>query len=264
MPDRFNEFLAMHYKPEALLIGNAWNAQSAKILAQQGLQVIGTSSAAVAESLGYADGEEMGFDLYLKIIEGILRVVPAMVTVDLEGGYGQTAEEIAANIKTLYAMGVSGVNLEDSLITNGERTIQDADAFAARLQQVCRLLKEQDIRMFINVRSDSFLLGLPNALDDALARVKAYQHTGVHGLFFPCITDLQEIDAIVKQSVLPVNVMCVPGLPDFGPLELVGVKRISIGPFLYMHVYGQLEAAIKTIKGADNFSSLFHTSPDNT
>ena len=245
-----------------MLIGNSWNAQSAKIFAQQGLEVIGTSSAAVAESLGYADGEEMGFDLYLKIIEGILRAVPAIVTVDLEGGYGQTAEEIAANIRTLYAMGVSGINIEDSLITNGERIIQDADAFAARLQQVCFLLKEQDIRMFINVRSDSFLLGLPNALDDALARIKAYQHTGVHGLFFPCITNLPDIESIVKQSVLPINVMCVPGLPDFEQLELAGVKRISIGPFLYMHVYKQLETAIKTIKGAGNFSSLFLTSPD--
>ncbi len=254
--------LDLHHQQKALLIGNGWNAQSAKILAQQGLEVIGTSSAAVAESLGYADGEEMGFDLYLKIIEGILRAVPSIVTVDLEGGYGQTAEEIVANIRTLYAIGVSGINIEDSLITNGERIIQDADAFAARLQQVCFLLKEQDIRMFINVRSDSFLLGLPNALDDALARVKAYQHTGVHGLFFPCITNLPDIESIVKQSVLPINVMCVPGLPDFGPLELAGVKRISIGPFLYMNVYRQLETAIKTIKGTGNFSSLFHTSPD--
>nr|WP_294947634.1 isocitrate lyase/phosphoenolpyruvate mutase family protein [uncultured Mucilaginibacter sp.] len=264
MPNRFNEFLALHHQQEALLIGNAWNAQSAKILAQQGWEVIGTSSVAVAESLGFADGEEMGFDLYLKIIEGILRVVPSIVTVDLESGYGETAEEIAANIKTLYAMGVSGINIEDSIITNGERKIQDANVFAARLQQVCRLLKEQDIRMFINVRSDSFLLGLPNAPEDALARAKAYQHTGVHGLFFPCITNLPDIEAIVKQSVLPVNVMCVPGLPDFGLLERAGVKRISIGPFLYMHLYGQLETAIKTIKGADNFSSLFHPSPDNT
>jgi len=257
MKNRFNELLALHNNAEVLHIGNVWNAQSAKIYQAQNFKVIGTSSAAVADSLGFADGEEMSFDDYLFIIKRILASTSAILTVDLETGYGKTAEEISSNITWLYKLGVSGINIEDSVITDGKRTIGNASDFAEKLKQIMALLNAAGVKLFINVRSDSFLLGLPNALADALERIAAYQVTGVHGLFFPCVTHIADIEKLTAISTLPINVMCMPGLPGFEQLQKAGVKRISVGPFVNMNVYQDLESTITKIQSEGSFASLF-------
>lgn len=257
MENRFDEFLALHHSNDLLRIGNVWNAQSAKIYGAQGFKAVGTSSAAVAASLGFADGEEMAFNDYLFVVQRILASTNAIVTVDIEGGYGADAEAISSNIRRLYEAGVSGINIEDSVIREGERHIVDAEAFADKLRKIMELLKRDGVRMFINLRSDSFLLDLPNALKDALARVQVYQETGVHGLFFPCINKIADIKEITAASKLPVSVMCIPGLPSFGELQKAGVKRVSDGPFLNMRIYKELEDTITKIRSEDSFASLF-------
>jgi len=257
MKNRFNEFLALHRKTEPLQIGNVWNAQSAQVYDKLNFEAIGTSSAAVASSLGFADGEEMSFDDYLFVIKRIVATSSAMLTVDLEGGYGDTPETISDNIAKLYNIGVVGINIEDSIVVDGQRSIVDANEFAIKLKQITELLAKAGVQVFINVRADSFLLGLPNALDDALARTKLYQDTGVHGLFFPCITQIADIEKITAFSRLPVSVMCMPGLPDFKELQNAGVKRISAGPFLNMNIYKSLESSIEKIVNENSFASLF-------
>jgi 2-methylisocitrate lyase-like PEP mutase family enzyme len=112
--------------------------------------------------------------------------------------------------------------------------------------------------MFINVRTDSFLLGLPNPVSDALSRIQLYQDTGVHGLFLPCITSIDDIKKITAVARLPVNVMCMPGLPGFKELGEAGVRRISIGPFLYKRVYQNMETSVVKMINDGNFESLFN------
>jgi 2-methylisocitrate lyase-like PEP mutase family enzyme len=258
MKNRFKEFLALHHKAEPVQIGNVWNAQSAQVYDKLNFEVIGTSSAAVAGSLGFADGEEMSFEDYLFVIKRIAATTSAMLTVDLEGGYGDTAQEICDNITKLYNIGVVGVNIEDSVVADGKRSIVDANVFTEKLKQINSLLGTAGVEVFINVRVDSFLLGLPNALEDALARTKLYQDTGVHGLFFPCITQITDIKKVTALSRLPVNVMCMPGLPDFKALQNAGVKRISAGPFLNMNIYKALESSIERITAENSFASLFN------
>ena len=254
---RFEEFSALHHNSTPLLIGNVWNAQSAGIYEKLHYRAIGTSSAAVAESLGFNDGEEMSFDEYLFVIRRIAASTDALLTVDLEAGYGDSPEAIVHNIGRLHKMGVVGINIEDSVVANGKRSIVNANDFAAKLSQINSLLKAAGIEMFINVRTDSFLLGLPNALEDALTRIALYQETGVHGLFFPCATDPVAITSLTANSKLPVSVMCMPGLPDFDQLQRAGIKRISAGPFLNMNTYRNLEIAIEKIGADGSFASLF-------
>lgn len=258
MKNRFKEFLALHHKTSPVQIGNVWNAQSAQVYDKLNFEAIGTSSAAVAGSLGFADGEEMSFEDYLFVIKRIVATTSAMLTVDLEGGYGNTPGEICDHITKLYDIGVVGINIEDSVVTDGKRSIVDADSFAAKLKQITSLLADAGVEIFINVRADSFLLGLPNALEDALSRTKLYQDTGVHGLFFPCITQITDIKKVTALSRLPVNVMCMPGLPDFKVLQDAGVKRISAGPFLNMNIYKALESSIEKITAENSFASLFN------
>lgn len=257
MENKFETFAALHHDGEPLLIGNAWDAASAKAFEKQGFKAVGTSSAAVAAALGYDDGEEMSLNEYLQIIKRIVASVTVPVTVDLEGGYGKSVEAICQNIHLLYNLGVAGINIEDSVIHKGVRTIREAEDFALTLKGITQYLQTENIRMFINVRSDSFLLGLPYALNDAVKRASIYGQTGVHGLFFPCVVGLTDIKALTQATHLPVNIMCMPDLPSFGDLKEAGVSRISIGPFLFNKVYQGLEASIKQINAEDSFKSLF-------
>ena len=257
MKNRFDDFLKLHHQPEPLLIGNAWNVQSAKVFEQHQLKALATSSAAVAETLGFADGQGMGLKDYLFVIKRIAASVSLPLSVDFEAGYGETPEEISAAITLLSELGVAGINIEDSVVVNGKRSIVEAGVFAEKIKHIVKLLDAANVKMFINVRSDSFLLALPNALEDALTRIDAYQNTGVHGLFLPCIKNIDDIAKATGHSKLPVNVMCIPGLPDFKSLQSAGVKRISMGPFLNLNAYQKLGTATDKILTDGSFNSLF-------
>ncbi len=253
----FEKFYNLHRQQGPLIIGNAWNVQSAKILEKNKWQALATSSAAVAETLGYDDGEEMSFDEYLFVIRRIKASTSLPLSVDLETGYGKTIEEVVANMQNLSELGVVGVNIEDSTIRNGNRQLSDATSFAEKLSAIGTALNAKNIEMFINVRCDTFLLSLPDACKEAIQRLARYQHSGVHGLFLPCLTDLEEIKAIVRTITLPLNVMCMPNLPDFDQLTSAGVKRISMGNFLNKASYSTVDALAKKIISDNNFSSLF-------
>jgi 2-methylisocitrate lyase-like PEP mutase family enzyme len=257
MKNQFEKFHALHYTGEPLLIGNAWNVQSAKVFEKLKFSAIATSSAAVAETLGYSDGEQMAFDDYAFVVKHITRTTSLPVSVDLEAGYGKDAETVAANIRKLAELGVSGVNIEDSTTSNGKRAILEAKPFADLLKKVGQFLKDSNTTMFINVRCDAFLLGLPSPVEEALTRMKLYENAGAHGLFFPFITAIDDIKAITNATNLPVNVMCMPALPDFNALKQAGVKRISMGNFLNKNIYQQMESQTSAILNDRSFSRLF-------
>jgi 2-methylisocitrate lyase-like PEP mutase family enzyme len=252
-----DQFKRLHRQPEPLLIGNVWNVQSARVFEKLKFSAIATSSAAVAETLGYNDGQEMSFEDYFFVIRQIAEKVTLPFSVDLEAGYGATVESIVDNIERLSKVGVVGVNLEDTIVVNGKRTIQDARQFAERLAEIVQALQRSKTEMFINVRSDVFLLGLEQPVENAIKRIEVYQTTGADGLFFPCVTQLADITRIVKAASLPINVMAMPGLPTFEELQNAGVKRISMGNFLNKKTYQGLETQVTTIAREGNFTSLF-------
>lgn len=257
MTNHFQKFKELHDQQEPLLIGNVWNVQSAKKMEDLGFKALGTSSYAIAETLGYADGEEMSFDEYLFITKRIAAAVSTPLSVDLEAGYGKTVAEIVANIKELNKIGVSGINIEDSVVEQGVRTIVDAESFAQKIKAVAEELSKENIKIFINLRSDVFLLGLPDALAEAKRRISIYETTGIHGLFFPCVTKIEDIEALTKATKLPINVMCMPDLPDFNKLQNADVKRISMGNFLNNKIYQYLGSEVEKVLKNQNFSSVF-------
>lgn len=257
MKNQFLHFKSLHEASEPLLIANVWDAPSAAAFDKLNYKALATSSAAVAETLGYSDGEQMSFAEYLFVVEHIVRATSLPVSVDLEAGYGNTAEEFAGNIRALAARGVAGINLEDSIIKNGTRSLLDASLFADRLKAISESLKTSGTNVFINVRCDVFLLGLPSPVAEAKRRIPLYESAGAHGLFFPCITAVDDIRSVVAATTRPVNVMCMPELPGFASLREAGVRRISMGNFLHKHLYGALEVTAKKIITEGTFQSLF-------
>lgn len=173
-----DDVLELHQQDTPLLIGNVWDASSANIVSRLGFSAVGTSSAAIAYTLGYEDGENMPFNELLFMVERISRVVCVPLTVDLEAGYGETADDIAANILQLAKLGVVGINLEDSNIIDGKRTLRDAADFALTLSSIRSALNHANIDMFINARADAFIMKTDDALAQTLDRATRYESRG--------------------------------------------------------------------------------------
>ncbi len=251
------QFRDLHAMNEPLIIGNAWNAQSARLMQAAGFKAIATSSSAVAETIGYEDGENMPFDDYMFVVRRIRASVDIPFSVDLEGGYADSVAGIVDNIEQLYDEGVSGFNIEDSSIRDGKRTINDAGEFARKIEMIIHKMRSMDIDMFVNLRCDPFILNLPDARSEAIKRIKAYSSAGVDGIFLPCIKDPSDIKAAVESTRLPINVMSMPGLPSFSVLHSAGVKRISLGPFAFSATYKRLEELAAGIAKDKNLEAMF-------
>jgi len=254
--NNYNTFKNLHNQNPALLLGNVWNAQSALLFQKIGFKAVGTSSAAIATSLGYEDGEKMPFEDLLRIVKNIQAKINIPLTVDIEGGYSRNEKELIHNIIELQKLGVVGINIEDS-VTNPEREIVNAEDFGKTIKTIKSHLSNNNIDVFLNVRTDFYIMGLTNPLEETLKRIKIYEGNGADGIFVPCIVAENEIEQVVESTTLPINVMCMPDLPKFNDLQNLGVKRISIGPFLYNDMIGKLEKSIIEITENESFNSLF-------
>jgi len=250
------QFVDLHTQKQPLLLGNVWDVQSALLFQELGFSAIGTSSSAIAISQGYEDGEKIPFTDLLQIVKSIQSKVEIPFTVDIEGGYSRDISKIIRNIQLLYKMGVVGINLEDSISTT-ERIISDAEEFSNTIREIKSYFIKNNYNLFINVRTDPYLLGLENPLIETLKRIKLYEKAGADGIFAPCIVKEDEIKKLVESTALPLNVMCMPELPSFIKLKSLGVKRISMGSFLYDIPRSNLEGSIKTIVADQSFKSLF-------
>lgn len=251
------KFKELHYQNTPLLVGNVWNVQSAKVFEKLNFQAIGTSSAAIAHSLGYEDGQQMPFTELLYIIKRIIKNTELPITVDIEYGYGKTTDEIANNIRLLYDLGVAGINIEDSVVENRERKLADSNEFSVLLRNVSEILRKTHSPVFINVRCDAFLLNVPNTTEQSVQRIKLYEQSGADGIFLPCITKIDDIKTIISHTCLPLNVMCMPNLPDFETLAAIGVKRISMGNFINDNTYRKMESTVINILQQQSFNPLF-------
>lgn len=250
-------FVQLHQQAEPLLLANVWDAASARAAKSAGYAVIGTSSAAIADMLGYADGEGVSFAELETLIARLRAATDLPLTVDVEAGYGETARVVVNNLLKLADMGVVGVNLEDSVVRNGFRELLDTETFARRLGDIRAGLREAGVELFLNVRTDTFLLGLANALTETVARGRRYAASGADGLFVPCVTDEADIATIVDSVSLPLNVMCMPNLPSFESLTALGVKRISMGNFLYSRVQQTLQQLFAAVRDEKSFQTVF-------
>lgn len=248
----YEAFKNLHYQDEPLLLGNAWDVQSAKLSVQQGYKAVATSSWAVASILGYEDGENISFAELSFIVERIVKNIQLPLTVDIESGYGDDIATVIANIETLCDLGVAGINLEDS----AKKQLVPATAFVAKLAAIKEGLAKKGKQIFINARTDGFLLKVPNALAETLTRIKLYE-AFADSIFVPFATAESDIKAITSATKLPVNILAMASLTSIDKLKELGVKRISMGASLYRATYKQAENILQQIKEQRSLQSLF-------
>ncbi|MGY3795146.1 isocitrate lyase/PEP mutase family protein [Aquimarina sp. 433] len=250
------KFKDLHNQEKPLLIGNVWDVTSTKTAEKLNFQAIGTSSSAIAQILGYRDGEEMEFSEMEYMVKRIALNTKLPLSVDLESGYGDKPKEIVDRIKRLVALGVVGINIEDSLVTQ-KRILLEADRFANTLAEIKELLEKDKIDIFLNVRTDTFMLLQENIIEETKKRIQLYEDAGADGIFIPCIEREVDIKTIVDSTNLPLNVMSMPNLPNFDTLSKLGVKRISNGNFLFDKMYRLFEQITATVLNEKSFNPIF-------
>ena len=222
-------FLELHTGGRLLVLPNAWDAGSARIFEQAGFHALGTTSAGVALSLGYPDGERVSRADMLEVVRRIARAVAIPVTADLEAGYGPTVNDVVETAKGAIAAGAVGMNFEDS--TSDDRLV-DVAVNVERIRAVKKVAEAEGIAFVLNARTDVFLLQIGESagrFDETVRRANAYRAVGADCLFVPGVTDAETIGRLVRAIKGPMNVLAGRGTPPTGELERLGVARVSIG-----------------------------------
>jgi 2-methylisocitrate lyase-like PEP mutase family enzyme len=238
---------SLHVAGRPLVLFNAWDAGSARVIAEAGARAIATGSWSVAAAHGFGDGQQMPRALALENLRRIVASVALPVTIDLEAGYGDAAEAVAESITHAIAAGAAGCNLEDQVI--GGDGLYAIEQQATRLRAAREAASRASVNLFLNARTDLFLRAAPaqhaSLLDAALERARAYRDAGASGLFVPGLVDEQAIERICRESPLPVNIMVLPSTPPAKRLAELGVARISHGPGPYRLAMQALSEAAK-------------------
>jgi 2-methylisocitrate lyase-like PEP mutase family enzyme len=221
--EKAQRFRALHAGPPILVLPNAWDVAGAKLFEQAGFPAIATTSAGIANALGYADGERISRDEMLEMVGRIARAVDLPVTADVEAGYGDPVETARA----VAAAGAIGMNLEDCHAENGD-TLVDLD-------KQCNLIREiraLGLPLVLNARTDVFLAGIGDPetrLQRTIERLTAFHDAGADSLFAPGLRDAATIGALARALPGPLNILATPGMPSIAELEKLGVARVSVG-----------------------------------
>lgn len=218
-------FRSLHDGATTLLLANVWDAGTARLVESLGAQAIATTSAGVAWSRGYADGNSIDVDTMVSVVREISRVISVPLSVDVEGGYSADPERVADFIERIVEAGAAGINLEDG--TDDPRAV--AQKFAAVRSRVSTGPRQ----LFINARVDVILkrqaIG-DDVVPTILARAELYLDAGADSIFVPGLADPEQIELIAAAiAPAPLALMLVPGLPSVGDLRRLGVSRLSAG-----------------------------------
>jgi 2-methylisocitrate lyase-like PEP mutase family enzyme len=220
MSDRGSVFRALHRPGHPVVLVNAWDAASARLFVEEGAAAIATSSAALAWSLGHADGQRLPLKALLGAVEHIQAVIDVPLTVDLEEGYGDTPSAVADVVRQVAAVGAVGINVEDGR--------HDPALLADKIAAIRAL----GVPMFVNARVDVYLkqLGAPEArLAETERRIARYVAAGADGVFVPGLVDLAAITHLAAVAGAPLNALAFGGAPSVPALAEAGVARVSLG-----------------------------------
>ncbi len=215
-------FRSLHTGPDLLLLPNAWDAGSARLIESLGAKAIATTSAGLAWSRGYPDGDALPIEQVLAAAREIARVIRVPLSIDIEGGYSDDPTGVAQVVAGIVDAGAAGINIEDGA---GPPELLCAKIEAAR--------RASGTELFINARTDVYLRGIASgeaAIAEVVRRASLYRGAGCDGLFVPGLVAGAEIGAVASAIVpLPLNVMLVPDLPSTDALRTLGVRRLSAG-----------------------------------
>jgi len=223
-------FRRMHDRLHTLVLPNAWDAASARVIESAGARAIGTSSAGVANALGYPDGQGAPRDEVIGAVRRIARIVRVPVSADIESGYSGDERELRESIAAFIEAGAVGINLEDAR-HGGREPLFDIETSVARVRAAREAGAKAGVPLVINARTDVFLLGVgekESRFEHAVKRANAYRAAGADCLFVPMVRP-EMIAKLVESLDGPLNILAGPGMLPVPELAKLGVARVSIG-----------------------------------
>lgn len=222
--DEAAKFHALHHRPKLLILPNAWDAVSARIIEDAGAEAIATSSAAVAWAHGHADGHDLPIARLVQTVSDIVRVVRVPVSADAEGGYDDDPAKVGENIAALIGAGAVGINIEDG--------VGAVDLFCRKIEAARKAATQAGVDLYINARTDVYLKKLvppEQAVEEAIRRARLAREAGASGLFAPLAVTAADIKAIAGAIQMPLNVIAWTGMPSAAELAALGAQRLSAG-----------------------------------
>ena len=242
-----------------LVLPNAWDAMSARLVEAAGARAIATTSAGISWALGRPDGQGLTREAMLGAVRLIVQAVRVPVTADVESGYGAgSADDVAETARGVIAAGAVGLNLEDAPGQGGAPILETA-AQAARLAAARAAARAAGIDLFINARTDTYLRKVgadADRFDETVRRARAYVAAGADGIFVPGVADASTIRRLAAAVGAPLNVIGGPGVPSVPELRALGVARVSVGPGLARAVMAHVRHAAAELLGAGTYDAL--------
>lgn len=243
-------FLKLHVPGRPVLMPNAWDVASAACLATLGFEAIGTSSAAVAATLGAADGAAEPGRMF-DIAAAIASAVATPVTADLENGYAAAGASVIDLVERSVSAGLAGISLEDCPRERDGSAYPVAEA-SRRIRTAAEAAAG---RLVLTGRADGRMRDPNTDLEEILARLVAYEEAGADVLFAPTVTEPEELRRILEVVTRPLSVMWLPGAPSMAELAELGVARVSLGPFPMYAAYAGLASLRAALDGDDAYAS---------
>lgn len=241
-----------------MLLPNAWDVASARILEECGFPAVATTSAGIAFSLGYADGQKISKEEMFAAVARIARVVKVPVTADVESGYGNRPEDAAQTARAVIEAGAVGMNLEDAT-ADSDRPLAELSAQLEKIHAVREAAAGLGVPLVLNARTDVYLLqvGDPaNRYDEAVRRLSAFRDAGADCVFVPGLQDVATIRRLVADLHCPVNILAVPGSPSVPELRKLGVARVSLGSGPMRATLGLLRRLAEEVKTSGTYAAM--------
>lgn len=252
--------LDLHHQPRPLILPNIWNPIGARLLEAKGFPAVATASAAIAESLGYPDGEQLKWDTMLGIVARIVRSVNVPVSVDIESGYAEPLLELQEHIAQLLDTGAAGVNIEDSW--NDGAKLRPIAEQAQRIEAIRNIAEKRNVHLVINTRADSFLADgfatTQDRIEDAARRAAAYLQAGADCIYPIGCTDKETLVILRQRISAPINVLFTAKTPHLKVLREIGINRISFGPYIFRALLAKMSAIFDEIQQGEGAAFMAH------
>lgn len=251
-------FRRMHHGPEALVLVNAWDVASARIVEECGFPAIATTSAGIAFAHGFPDGQAIDPSLMMNAVAEIALAVSVPVTADAEAGYGADPQSAAQTAHEVLTAGAVGMNFEDAT-GKPKAPLAELSLQVERIHAIRGVATEAGIPFVLNARTDVYLLQVGDPATrygETVKRLTAYRDAGADCVFAPGIRDAQTIGRLVKDIGCPLNVLAVPGAPSISELSALGVKRVSLGSGPMRAAIGQLRKLGEEVKNRGTYTHM--------
>jgi 2-methylisocitrate lyase-like PEP mutase family enzyme len=245
MSTRAQQFLELHRPGHPLLLPNAWDIGSARVLASLGFEALATTSSGFAATLGRLDGS-VSRDEALAHAAQLVTATELPVSADLENGFADAPTDVAETVRLGRETGLAGCSIED-FTRDSKRPIYDFETAVERVAAAAQAAHEGGASFVLTARCENHLHGRDD-LEDTIARLKAYQEAGADVLFAPGLSRREDISAVVEAVDRPVNVIARIDAPPVAELAALGVSRISVGgSFAFAALAALIDAATELL-----------------